>query len=37
VPPCTALIVSGGHSLLLDVPAWGTYRLLGATRDDAVG
>ncbi len=37
VPPFTALIVSGGHSLLLDVPAWGTYRLLGATRDDAVG
>ena len=37
VPPFTALIVSGGHSLLLDVPAWGEYRLLGATRDDAVG
>ncbi len=37
VPPFTGLIVSGGHSLLLDVPAWGDYRLLGATRDDAVG
>lgn len=37
VPPFTGLIVSGGHSLLLDVPAWGEYRLLGATRDDAVG
>jgi N6-L-threonylcarbamoyladenine synthase len=37
VPPFTALIVSGGHSLLLDVPAWGEYRLLGETRDDAVG
>jgi tRNA N6-adenosine threonylcarbamoyltransferase len=37
VPPFTGLIVSGGHSLLLDVPAWGHYRLLGATRDDAVG
>jgi len=37
VPPFTALIVSGGHSLLLDVPAWGDYRLLGETRDDAVG
>ncbi|MGH7537323.1 MAG: tRNA (adenosine(37)-N6)-threonylcarbamoyltransferase complex transferase subunit TsaD, partial [Gemmatimonadales bacterium] len=23
--------------LLLDVPAWGRYRLLGATRDDAAG
>ncbi|OYV64671.1 MAG: hypothetical protein B7Z72_12975 [Gemmatimonadetes bacterium 21-71-4] len=29
--------MSGGHTLLLDVPAWGSYRLLGATRDDAVG
>jgi len=37
VPPFIGLIVSGGHSLLLDVPAWGHYRLLGATRDDAVG
>jgi len=36
-PPFVALIVSGGHTLLLDVPAWGTYRLLGETRDDAVG
>jgi N6-L-threonylcarbamoyladenine synthase len=31
------LIVSGGHTMLLDVPAWGRYRLLGETRDDAVG
>jgi N6-L-threonylcarbamoyladenine synthase len=30
-------LVSGGHSMLLDVPAWGRYRLLGETRDDAVG
>lgn len=37
VPPFTALLVSGGHTLLLDVPAWGRYRLLGATRDDAAG
>lgn len=36
-PPFTALLVSGGHTLLLDVPAWGQYRLLGRTRDDAVG
>src|SRR5581483_3335796 len=36
-PPFTALLVSGGHTLLLDVPAWGEYRLLGATRDDAAG
>jgi N6-L-threonylcarbamoyladenine synthase len=37
VPPFTALLVSGGHTLLLDVEAWGKYRLLGATRDDAAG
>ncbi|MCA0375062.1 MAG: tRNA (adenosine(37)-N6)-threonylcarbamoyltransferase complex transferase subunit TsaD [Gemmatimonadetes bacterium] len=36
-PPFTALLVSGGHTLLLDVPAWGRYRVLGRTRDDAVG
>ena len=36
-PTFTALLVSGGHTLLLDVPAWGQYKLLGATRDDAAG
>src|SRR5207249_10428738 len=36
-PPFVALLVSGGHTLLLDVPAWGSYRLLGSTRDDAAG
>ncbi len=36
-PPFTALLVSGGHTLLLDVAAWGEYRLLGRTRDDAAG
>jgi N6-L-threonylcarbamoyladenine synthase len=37
VPPFVALLVSGGHTMLLDVPAWGQYELLGATRDDAAG
>jgi len=37
VPPFTALLVSGGHTMLVDVPAWGDYRILGATRDDAAG
>jgi N6-L-threonylcarbamoyladenine synthase len=37
VPPFTALLVSGGHTLLIDVAAWGQYRLLGGTRDDAAG
>ncbi|HYK81824.1 MAG TPA: tRNA (adenosine(37)-N6)-threonylcarbamoyltransferase complex transferase subunit TsaD [Gemmatimonadales bacterium] len=36
-PPFVALLVSGGHTLLLEVPAWGQYRLLGQTRDDAAG
>lgn len=37
VPPFTGLLVSGGHTMLLDVEEWGRYRLLGATRDDAAG
>jgi N6-L-threonylcarbamoyladenine synthase len=36
-PPFVALLVSGGHTLLLWVPAWGEYHLLGETRDDAAG
>jgi N6-L-threonylcarbamoyladenine synthase len=36
-PPFVALLVSGGHTMLLHVPEWGTYRLLGQTRDDAAG
>ena len=37
VPPFTALLVSGGHTMLVDVPEWGHYELLGRTRDDAAG
>jgi N6-L-threonylcarbamoyladenine synthase len=37
VPPFTALLVSGGHTMLLDVEEWGRYRMLGVTRDDAAG
>ncbi len=36
-PPFVALLVSGGHTLLLDVEAWGSYRVLGETQDDAAG
>ena len=36
-PPFVALLVSGGHTLLLHARAWGEYVLLGETRDDAVG
>jgi N6-L-threonylcarbamoyladenine synthase len=35
--PFVALLVSGGHSMLVDVQAIGDYRILGETRDDAVG
>ncbi len=35
--PALALIVSGGHTSLFEVPAAGEYRLLGRTRDDAAG
>ncbi len=37
VPPFVALLVSGGHTMLLWAPAWGQYVLLGQTRDDAAG
>lgn len=37
VPPHVALIVSGGHTLLLDVESPGRYTKLGGTRDDAAG
>lgn len=36
-PPFVALIVSGGHTLLTWVRAWGDYVGLGQTRDDACG
>ncbi|PIU83786.1 MAG: tRNA (adenosine(37)-N6)-threonylcarbamoyltransferase complex transferase subunit TsaD [Elusimicrobia bacterium CG06_land_8_20_14_3_00_38_11] len=36
-PPFVALIVSGGHTDLLMVKNWGNYKILGRTRDDAVG
>lgn len=35
--PFLALVVSGGHTHLFDVPRDGEYMLVGATRDDAAG
>jgi N6-L-threonylcarbamoyladenine synthase len=35
--PHLALIASGGHTLLVDVPSSGQRRILGGTRDDAAG
>ncbi len=36
-PPYVALLVSGGHSMLIEVRAIGSYALLGETLDDAAG
>ena len=36
-PPFVALLVSGGHTLLVLVKALGDYEILGETLDDAVG
>ncbi len=36
-PPFVALLVSGGHTQLVQVDAIGQYRLLGETLDDAAG
>jgi N6-L-threonylcarbamoyladenine synthase len=35
--PHVALLVSGGHTLLIEVSGIGRYRILGASRDDAAG
>jgi N6-L-threonylcarbamoyladenine synthase len=35
--PALALVVSGGHTLLVHVLAWRHYQVVGRTRDDAAG
>jgi N6-L-threonylcarbamoyladenine synthase len=35
--PFVALLISGGHSLLIEVTSIGQYRLLGESLDDAAG
>ncbi|MGE0583408.1 MAG: tRNA (adenosine(37)-N6)-threonylcarbamoyltransferase complex transferase subunit TsaD [Steroidobacteraceae bacterium] len=35
--PHVALLVSGGHTMLVEVRGVGDYRVLGETRDDAAG
>ena len=37
VPPHLGLIVSGGHTLLIDAQSHGNYQFLGRTIDDAAG
>ena len=36
-PPFLALVVSGGHSHIVEVKSYTEYRVIGATRDDAAG
>ena len=36
-PPFAALIVSGGHTYLVDVTSYTHYKVIGQTRDDAAG
>ena len=36
-PPYLALVMSGGHTSLIEVCDYTTFRLIGATRDDAAG
>ncbi|WPB79831.1 tRNA (adenosine(37)-N6)-threonylcarbamoyltransferase complex transferase subunit TsaD [Archangium violaceum] len=36
-PPFLGLVVSGGHTSLYEVRDYGSYRLVGSTRDDAAG
>jgi len=36
-PPCLCLLVSGGHTSLIAMEDYGCYRVVGQTRDDAVG
>lgn len=36
-PPFLCLVVSGGHTHLVQVEAYGRYRILGRTMDDAAG
>ena len=36
-PPMVVSLVSGGHTMLVEVKDWGEYETLGQTLDDAVG
>ena len=36
-PPYICLLVSGGHTMIVDVKAFGDYEIIGQSVDDAVG
>lgn len=35
--PALGVVLSGGHTTLLHIPAFGEYEIIGQTRDDAIG
>lgn len=35
--PAVALLISGGHTELVRIPKWRSYKVIGKTKDDAVG
>lgn len=35
--PAVSLLISGGHTELIEIKKWGEYKLIGQTVDDAVG
>lgn len=35
--PALALLISGGHTELVEINDWSSYKVIGRTRDDAVG
>ncbi len=35
--PALALLISGGHTEIVTIETWGSYTVIGQTRDDAVG
>ena len=37
VMPALGLAISGGHTTWIDMPSYGTYRIVGQTLDDAAG
>ena len=35
--PALALLISGGHTEIVEIDSWGSYKIIGNTVDDAVG
>ncbi len=35
--PALALLISGGHTEVIQIKNWGQYQIIGGTKDDAVG